>query len=287
MSEFASVRLRKNEDRRIRQGHLWIYSNEIDTSVTPLKGFEPGQPVVVEASNGKPLGIGTINPHSLIAVRLLSRNRDTQLGARWFKKRISHAQSLRERFFDKPYYRLVYGESDLLPGLVIDRHGDVFVIQITTAGMERLKPQLVTALEALYAPHALVFRNDLDSRKLEGLPLENEIQGTLDKPVWIEENGTWFELPVESGQKTGWFYDHRMGRRKLQALCKGQRVLDVFSYLGGWGVEAAVAGASEVVCVDSSAQALDYLERAAVRNGVIDRVATYQGNVFEVAPSSE
>ncbi len=284
MSEFARVRLRKNEDRRIRQGHLWIYSNEIDTSISPLKAYEPGQPVVVEAANGKPLGIGTINPHSLIAIRLLSRNLDTQLGARWFKKRISHAQALRERFFDKPYYRLVYGESDLLPGLVIDRHGDVFVLQITTAGMERLKPQLITALEALYSPRAMVFRNDLDSRKLEGLPLENEVVGVLDEPVWIEENGTWFELPVESGQKTGWFYDHRIGRRKLQVLCKGQQVLDVFSYLGGWGVEAAVAGASEVVCVDSSAQALDYLERAAVRNGVIDRVTTYQGNVFEVLP---
>lgn len=281
---FQTVRLKKNEEKRIKQGHLWIYSNEIDTAATPLKAFESGEPVVVEAHNGKTLGIGYINPHSLIAVRLLTRNKDTQLGTRFFKKRLEQAQALRDLSFDKPFYRLVFGESDLLPGLVVDRHGDVLVAQLTTAGMERLKDKVIDALQALYAPQAIVLKNDLDVRKQEGVALEDEVIGTLPDEVVIEENGTAFVLPVLDGQKTGWFYDHRMSRARLQQLAKGKRVLDVFSYLGGWALEALQAGASEVVCVDSSERALDYLELSAQRNGLLERVTTYQGNVFEVLP---
>lgn len=284
MSEFATVRLKKHEEKRIKQGHLWIYSNEIDTQHTHLKAFEPGQSVVVEASNGKFLGIGYINPHSLIAVRLLSRNKDTQLGTRFFKKRIQQAEALRTLHFAKPFYRLVYGESDLLPGLIVDRHGEVFVVQLTTAGMEQLKPKVLDALQALYAPQAIVLKNDLESRKQEGLSLENEVIGTLPEQVVIEENGTQFVLPVEEGQKTGWFYDHRMSRAYLQGLCQDKRVLDVFSYLGGWGLEALSAGARETVFVDSSARALDYMEQSAQCNGVADKITAYEGNVFEVLP---
>jgi 23S rRNA (cytosine1962-C5)-methyltransferase len=246
--------------------------------------FEIGEPVVVEASNGKLLGIGYINPHSLIAVRLLTRNKDAQLGTRFFKKRIEQAQQLRALYFDQPYYRLVFGESDLLPGLVVDRHGDVLVVQITTAGMEKLKEKIVDALQALYAPRAIVLKNDLDSRKQEGLNLENEVIGTLPDEVLIEENNTAFVLPVVEGQKTGWFYDHRMSRARLQQLAKGKRVLDVFSYLGGWGLEVLKAGAAEAVCVDSSERALDYMERSAQHNGLLDKLVSYQGNVFEVLP---
>lgn len=284
MSEFPVVRLKKHEEKRIKQGHLWIYSNEIDTQYTPLKTFEPGAAVVVEAANGKFLGIGYINPHSLIAVRLLTRNKDVQLGIRFFKKRIQQAEALRTLHFEKPFYRLVYGESDLLPGLVIDRHGDVFVVQLTTAGMEQLKSKVLDALQALYAPRAIVLKNDLESRKQEGLSLENEVVGMLPEQVLIEENGTQFILPVLKGQKTGWFYDHRMSRAYLQQLCKGKRVLDVFSYLGGWGLEALTSGANEAVFVDSSARALDYLEQSAQYNGVAERTTVYEGNVFEVLP---
>ena len=284
MSDFGIVRLRPHEDRRIRQGHLWVYSNEIDTQVTPLKAFEPGEPVIVEVANGKPLGVGYINPHSLIAVRLLSRNRETQLGTRFFRKRLQRAQTLREWHFEQLFYRLVFAESDLLPGLIVDRHGDVLVVQITTAGMERLKDRVVDALMAEYSPRAIVFRNNLDSRRQEGLSLEDEVIGTLPEQVVIEENGTRFVIPVQSGQKTGWFYDHRMNRARLQELVKGKRVLDVFSYVGAWGLEALQAGAREAVCVDSSSLALDFLEQSAALNGLTDRVTALEGNVFEILP---
>ncbi len=281
---FQSVRLKKHEDKRIRQGHLWVYSNEIDTAATPLKAFEAGEVVVVEAHNGKALGVGYVNPHSLISVRLLTRNTDTQLGTRFFKKRLEQAQALRTLHFDKPFYRLAFGEGDLLPGLVVDRHGDVLVVQVTTAGMERLKARVADALQALFAPRAIVFKNNLDVRKQEGLPLEDEVIGTLPDEVVIEENGTAFVLPVLEGQKTGWFYDHRMSRARLQRLARGRRVLDVFSYLGGWALQALRAGASEAVCVDSSERALDHLELSARRNGLLEKVTAYQGNVFEVLP---
>ncbi|WP_294945922.1 class I SAM-dependent rRNA methyltransferase [Sulfurivirga sp.] len=284
MSAFQTLRLKKGEERRIRQGHLWIYSNEIDTRATPLRQFEPGEAVIIEAANGKALGVGYVNPHSLIAARLLTRNPDTELGVRFFKQRLQQAEKLRALHFSAPFYRLAFGESDFLPGLVVDRHGDVLVVQITTAGMERLKDRVITALEALYEPAAIVLRNDLDSRKLEGLPLEDEVIGALPEEVIIEENATRFILPVLGGQKTGWFYDHRESRRQLQQLVAGKRVLDVFSYLGGWGLEALNAGASEAVFVERSELALDHLERSAQLNGLAGRITQYQGNVFEVLP---
>ncbi len=284
MSAFQTLRLKKGEERRLRQGHLWIYSNEIDTAATPLRQFEPGEPVIIEAANGKALGTGYVNPHSLIAARLLTRNVDTELGVRFFKQRLQQAEKLRTLHFSAPYYRLAFGESDFLPGLVVDRHGDVLVVQMTTAGMERLRERIITALEALYDPTAIVLRNDLDSRKLEGLSLEDEVISTLQEEVIIEENGTRFILPVLGGQKTGWFYDHRESRRQLQQLVAGKRVLDVFSYLGGWGLEALNAGASEAVFVERSELALDHLERSAQLNGLSERITQYQGNVFEVLP---
>jgi len=249
----ASVRLKKNEERRIKQGHMWVFSNEVDLVATPIKGMDAGQQVIVESSNGKAIGMGYVNPNTLICVRLLSRNPKLEMNMKFLKRRIQAAQDLRELSFDAPYYRLVFGDSDGLPGLVIDRFGDVFSVQITTAGMEAVKDDIVQVLENLYHPSAIVMRNDNKSRELEGLPLYDEVvHGELPDEIIIEENGAKFAIPVKDGQKTGWFYDHRMGRRRLQEMVAGKRVLDVFSYLGGWGIEAAIAGASEVTCVDSS-----------------------------------
>jgi 23S rRNA (cytosine1962-C5)-methyltransferase len=278
----ATLKLKKNEERRLKQGHLWIFSNEVDTDATPLKGFEAGQQVIVEAANGKPLGMGYVNPNTLICARLLSRNPKVELNDKFLKRRIQAAQALRELNFDEPYYRLVFGESDGLPGLVIDRFGDVFAVQITTAGMEAVKELIVQVLENLYHPQAVVLRNDSKSRELEGLPLYEEVAlGSLPEEVIIRENGAQFVVPVSGGQKTGWFYDHRMARARLQGLVKGKRVLDVFSYLGGWGIAAAIAGAESVTCVDASEAALDGVERNAELNGVIDKLTMIQGNAFE------
>jgi len=220
----ASIRLKKNEDKRLKQGHLWIFSNEVDIQKTPLKELQAGEVVTVEADNGKPLGVAYINPQTLICGRLLSRNPKVQFNQAFLKKRIQAAQVLREMSFDRPYYRLVFGESDGLPGLVIDRFGDVFVAQITTAGMENLKAELIQTLENLYHPKALLLRNDSKSRELEGLPLYTEVAiGSMPSQILIEENGAQFAIPAELGQKTGWFYDHRMARRRLQDFVNQKR----------------------------------------------------------------
>ena len=279
----ASLRLKKNEERRIQQGHIWVFSNEVDTVATPLKNFTPGQQVIIEASNGKPLGMGFVNPNTLICARLLSRSAKLELNLKFLKKRIQAAQELREINFDQPFYRLVFGDSDGLPGLVIDRFGEVFAVQITTAGMEAIKDDIVQVLENLYHPQAIVMKNNTPSRELEGLPLYEEVvYGEMPAELIIEENGVKFSIPVEGGQKTGWFYDHRMARGRLQTMVKGKRVLDVFSYLGGWGVAAAVAGAEEVTCVDSSEFALDGVDINAALNGVAEKLVTIQGNAFDV-----
>lgn len=278
----ATVRLKKNEERRIKQGHMWVFSNEVDLVATPIKQMQAGQQVIVESSNGKAIGMGYINPNTLICVRLLSRNPKIELNLKFLKRRFQEAQALRELNFDAPYYRLVFGDSDGLPGLVIDRFDDVFSVQITTAGMEAVKADIIQVLENLYHPAAIVMRNDTASRVQEGLPLYEEVAfGELPDEILIEENGAKFAIPVVNGQKTGWFYDHRMARRRMQDLVKGKRVLDVFSYLGGWGVQAAVAGAAEVTCVDSSELAINGVERNAELNGVSDRMTLIQGKAFD------
>lgn len=279
----ANLRLKKNEERRIKQGHVWVYSNEVDNEVTPLKGFEPGQQVIIEASNGKALGMGYVNPNTLICARLLSRSSKVELNIKFLKKRIQEAQALRELTYDQPYYRLAFGDSDGLPGLVIDRFGDVFSVQITTAGMETVKDDIVQVLINLYKPQAVVLKNDTASRELEGLPLYEEVAyGELPEELLITENSTQFAIPVIEGQKTGWFYDHRESRKRIQALAEGKSVLDVFSYLGGWGVAAATAGASDVACIDASEFALDGVDKNAQLNSVAEKMTTIQGSAFEV-----
>lgn len=282
----APLRLKKKEERRLHTGHLWVFSNEVDVAHTPLTGFEPGQLVSIEASNGAVLGTGYVNPHSLICVRLVSRDPHYVLDQSLLVHRLNIALSLRERLFDKPYYRLVFGEGDALPGLVVDRYSDVLVVQLTTAGMERVKIEVVAALQKVIKPRAIVLRNDTSSRALEGLPKYVEtVLGETPEWVRLEENGVVFEVPVLTGQKTGWFYDHRMNRARMRHYVKDRRVLDVFSYLGGWGVQAAAAGASEVLCVDSSQTALDQLSHNAMLNNVAERVTGMQADAFDALKS--
>lgn len=282
LMELAPLYLKKNEERRLRNGHLWVYSNEVDIGRSPLTAFAPGQPVAIVANDGKLVGNGYVNPHSLIAARLVSRSAKQVLDRSLLVHRLKVALSLRERLFDKPFYRLVYGESDSLPGLVVDRYGDVLVAQVNTAGMEAVLEEIAEALDKVLKPLAILWRNDSAARGQEGL--ESYVKpalGEVPETVTIEENGSRFEVPLLSGQKTGWFYDHRMNRARVQQITKGLRVLDVFSYIGGWGIEAAVAGAKEVVCVDSSAKALDLVEKNAALNDVGDRVSSIEGDAFE------
>ncbi len=276
-----SVRLRKNADRRLKAGHLWIYSNEVETSVTPLTSLTPGQQVIIESDAGKALGIAYMNPNSLICGRLINRDVKHPLNASLLVHRLKIALSLRERFFAEPCYRLVYGDSDNLPGLVVDRFHDYLVVQMTTIGMELLRDEIIDALVKVFKPTGILLRNNGGARALEGLPEYVEVAyGEVPDELPLIENDTQFLAPVRDGQKTGWFYDHRPARAMVNSLAKGQRVLDVFSYVGGWGVQAARHGASEVFCVDSSALALDYVHKNAALNGVEDKVATMEGDAF-------
>jgi 23S rRNA (cytosine1962-C5)-methyltransferase len=282
MSSLPPLRLKKNEDRRLRAGHLWVFSNEVDVAQTPLTAFEPGDLVEVRDAGGRPLGSAYVNPRSLICARLYARRPGRALDEALLEQRLERALRLRERLFDEPYYRLVFGESDALPGLIADRFGDVLVLQITTAGMERATDAVIRVLERLLRPRGILLRNDTPSRELEGLAQGIAVAtGEVPDEVEIRENGARFIVPVREGQKTGWFYDHRMSRARLQHYARGRRVLDVFSYVGGWGVQAAVAGAAQVVCVDASAPALEQVGRNAELNGVEDRIQAYHADAWE------
>ncbi|MDG4550668.1 MAG: class I SAM-dependent rRNA methyltransferase [Candidatus Contendobacter sp.] len=283
LPDFAPLRLRKDEDRRLRAGHLWVYSNEIDVEATPLRDFQPGQPVAIQASNGKTLGTGYINPHALLCARLVSRDPDHPLGPSLLVHRLNVALSLRERLYDRPFYRLVYGEGDGLPGLIVDRYGDLCVAQVTTAGMDRLKDDILAALQKVLKPAAVLWRNDSPVRELEGLErYVADAAGAVPETVTVEEDGLRFQVAPRTGQKTGWFHDQRDNRARLDRYVRDRRVLDVFSYTGAWSVRAAVRGAREVLCVDSSAPALEQATANAALNGVGDRVQIRQGDAFDV-----
>ncbi len=280
-AEPAPLRLKKNEERRLRAGHLWVYSNEVDTRATPLKAFEPGEPVLIQAHNGKPLGSGYVNPNSLICARLVSRDPRYRLDRSLLVHRFQVALSLRERLFDTPFYRLVYGEADGLPGLVVDRYDDLFVVQCNTAGMERVRDDILEALHRVFRPRGVLLRNDSGVRALEGLDRYVATVGEVPEETGVVEQGARFGIALQQGQKTGWFFDQRMNRTRLCDYVAGRRVLDLFSYVGAWGVRAALAGAAQVLCVDASAQALARVRDNAARNGVGERVATEPGDAFE------
>jgi 23S rRNA (cytosine1962-C5)-methyltransferase len=274
--------LKKNEDKRLRLGHLWIFSNEVDIKRSPLNRFAPGDLAQVIAHDGKPLGTAYVNPNALISARLLSRKPNLKCGPNFFRDRIGTALAKREKVFDKPYYRLVFGESDGLPGLVIDRFGDVLSVQITTAGIEQRKETVLAVLVDLLNPAAIVLKNDNSQRQLEGLAMESAVAyGALPDSLIIEENGAKFRVDILGGQKTGWFYDHRMSRAELARIAKGQRILDLFSYTGAWSIPAARAGALEVTCVDGSEAALALARENAALNGVEDRMQFAHSDVFD------
>ena len=280
VAELPALRLKRNEDRRLHAGHLWIFSNEVDTRQTPLTKFKAGDLVRVLAHNDRALGLAYVNPQSLISARMLESWNFPD--AAWLTTRIRAALALRERLYSKPYYRLVYGESDGLPGLVVDRYGSACVVQIGTAGMEKLKHEIRQALEEVLHCEALLFKNDSAAREMEGLPSYVEAAtGSFEELAKVLEDGLEFRAPLALGQKTGWFFDQAANRRALpKYVRRGARVLDVFSYVGAWGVRAAHSGAREVLCVDSSAAALELAVSNAERNKT--KVVAVKGDAFDV-----
>lgn len=278
-----ALQLKGGEDRRLRAGHLWVFSNEIDVARTPLTGFSSGDAVRLLDASGRMLGTGYVNPSTLIAARLVDRGGhalDTSL----IVHRLNVALALRERRYPgAPFHRLVFGESDGLPGLVLDRFGDVIVGQTTTAGMDRLKPQIAEAVRKVLDPAALLWKNDAGARALENLPSEVALAfGTLDGPLRVEEGGLVFEVDALGGQKTGWFYDQRANRDQLAPwVGEGVKVLDLFSYAGAWGLRAAAFGAAEVTCVDASQAAVETVRSNAARNRLSERVEAVCADAFE------
>lgn len=277
------LKLKPGCDRRLRGGHLWVYSNEVDMTATPLKAFQSGDTVAIEDHRGKVLGSATVNPNSLICARIYSRDTEQPLDKEFLQARLQQLVAQRDALYPHQCYRLCYGDADGLPGLVVDRFGDYLAAQLTTAGMDRRHDDVVEALLDTLQPRGILFRNVGPFRMQEGLTESVDIGwGEVPQTVEITENGARFEVPLLNGQKTGWFYDHRENRALLQRFCKGQSVLDVFSYVGGWGVEALAAGAASATCVDASQDALDLATRNAEANGFGGRFSTLQGKAADV-----
>ena len=278
---YPIVQLKRSEERRLRAGHLWVFSNEVDVAKTPLTAFAPGDPCRIVDYTGHELGSGYVNPATLIAARLVDRSGHA-LDRSLFVHRLNVALALRERRYAEPFYRLLYGESDGVPGLTVERMGDVVVAQATTAGIERLRGPISEAIEKVLSPRALVWKNDSSARVLEGLGSYVEgAEALAGESVLVHEGGLQFAVDVNEGQKTGWFFDQQLNRERLAPYVKGRSVLDMFSYVGAWGLRAAAFGASEVTCVDASAAAVQRITANAERNGLADRVSAVAADAFD------
>jgi 23S rRNA (cytosine1962-C5)-methyltransferase len=275
------IRLQPNRDRRVRNGHPWVYSNEI-AMTAEAKALPPGIVAAVQASDGRPIGTGFFNPHSLISLRLLDPDPSRVIDESFLAARLNRALALRQALFAEPFYRLIHAEADGLPGLVIDRFGEVAVVQLNSAGLDRLREALVAALDTVIAPRTIVLRNDSSAREQEGLARGVEIaKGEMSGPLEVRENGLRFLADLSGGQKTGWFFDQRDNRAFMAALAKGRRVLDLYSYSGGFGIAAAAAGATEVMACDRSEPALALAEQAAALNGVAERMRFVRAEAFD------
>jgi 23S rRNA (cytosine1962-C5)-methyltransferase len=261
-----ALRLKRGEDRRLRAGHLWIFSNEVNVAASPLTDFEPGEPAVVLDAAGRALGTAYVNPAPLICARLVSRKANDPLGADMLRARLARALALRGRLFDRPFYRLCHGEGDFLPGLTADRYGDILTAQFNTAGIDRLRDTLLELFHDLLRPSCLALLNDNAFRDLENLPRRTEVPvGAAPDHLELVENGIGFRAPFLAApgansagmQKSGWFFDQRANRLEAARHARGARVLDAFCYAGAFGVYAATAGAGSVCFVDSSRAALE------------------------------
>jgi 23S rRNA (cytosine1962-C5)-methyltransferase len=264
----------------VKSGAPWVFSNEIMLD-DAAKRLVPGSVIDLAEADGTAIGTGYFNPKSLIAIRLVGAP-DTELGRPFFIARLKRALALREALFAEPYYRLVHAEGDHLPGVVIDRFADTLVVQITTAGMERLIEPLLEALDEVIAPACVVLRNDTPSRALETLEAYVRIaKGDAPSRLIVRENGIRYLAHPMAGQKSGWYYDQRDNRLFMAQLARGKRVLDAYCYTGGFAVLAAARGATHVVGLDSSLAALDLARSAAEENGVVSSCSFEKTDVFE------
>lgn len=277
------VRLKpKAEARAIRHGFPWVYADELVTD-RRTQALAPGALAVLEDAERRPLGLVTVNVKSKIIARMLDRDPSAVIGQDWFAARLSRALALRARLFDAPFYRLVHAEADGLPGVVIDRFGDAAVIQPNAAWAEAHLADLAAALTAVTGIATIVKNGTGRSRGLEGLAEETTLlSGSLPGPVAVPMNGAVYMADLLGGQKTGLFYDQRPNHAFAARLARGAKVLDVFSHVGGFALAALAGGAESALAVDASAPALALAGQGAKAMGLADRLATRQGDAFEV-----
>lgn len=286
----AVVCLKKGEGRLLKAGGMWVFDNEIETI---MGSFVEGDVVLVRDFDGYPLGKGFINTHSKITVRLLARDERAVIDELFFEKRVRDAWEYRKKVVDTGSCRLIFGEADFLPGLVVDKYADVLVVQSLALGIDRYKELIVELLKKILSEDGILIRgvyerSDAKVRRQEGMELaKGFLGGEFPTLVEIEENGVKYQVDVKDGQKTGFFLDQKYNRLAIQKLCKGARVLDCFTHTGSFALNAGIAGAASVTGVDASELAVAQATENAKLNGLSDRVQFLCEDVFELLPRLE
>jgi 23S rRNA (cytosine1962-C5)-methyltransferase len=276
----TKIRLKKNEDRRIKSGHPWVFSNEIER----IDGDrDAGVAAELFDAAGGFLGSGYYTPHSLIAFRLLSRRQEDVDSVQFYEQRIAAALAHRRSMYPAMQtFRAVYGESDFLPGLVVDKYEEYLSIQMLSAGMDLRRNLILEALQRVFAPRGVIARNDVAVRALEGLEQQVEVlAGEIPEQLEMEENGLRFLINLREGQKTGGFLDQKLNHLLLRDISRGRAVLDCFCYSGSWAVHAGHFGAASALGLDISARAVEQASRNSALNGVADRVRFEECDVFD------
>ena len=286
----AVVTLKKGEGRALKQGGAWIFDNEI---ASILGAYENGDIVLVRDFDGYPMGRGFINEHSKIRIRMMTRNIDQEIDEAFLRKRVQDAWEYRKKVTDTSSCRLIFGEADFLPGLVVDKFSDVLVVQSLALGIDKMKMTIIRLLEEVLAADGVkirgVFeRSDAKVRLQEGMErFKGFIGEPFDTKVEICENGVHYIVDVEDGQKTGFFLDQKYNRLAIQKLCKNAKVLDCFTHTGSFALNAGIAGAASVTGVDASQLAVDQATANAALNGLSDNVKFICEDVFELLPELE
>lgn len=283
----AIVTLKKGEGRTIKVGGMWIFDNEIDTI---LGSFENGDIVIIHDFDGYPMGRGFINVNSKIRIRLMTRYVDQEINEEFLRMRVQRAWDYRKTTVDTSSCRMIFGEADFLPGFVVDKYEDVLVVQCLALGMEQFKLKIVDLLKQVLAADGICIRgvyerSDANERKKEGLPKVKDFIGeAFDTNIEIVENGVHYMVDVVNGQKTGFFLDQKYNRLAMQRICKGKKVLDCFTHMGTFALNAGIAGASDVIGLDISEYAIEQANANARLNGLADTVHFRCANVLDELP---
>lgn len=274
----TKIILKKGEEKRIQMGHPWVFDNEVKS----IEGsYEPADIVDVHDFKGGFLGRGYINPKSKILVRILTRQQE-EINKEFFRRRINNAWEYRKKFVDTSSCRVIFGEADLLPALIVDKFGDYLSVQTLALGIEKYKDIIIELLQEIIQPKGIFERNDVQIREKEGLEQKKGyLLGKFDPIVEIMENEIKMLVDIENGQKTGYFLDQRENHAAIRPFVKDARVLDTFTHTGGFALHAAYYGAKEVTAVDISEHAIEYVQKNAELNGLQDRVNGVVANVFD------